>query len=492
MASNSEGSPDDVPDNIPPLTASTSTLGRAISMMHEPSSTERSFRTSSSTSRFSERNPVSVIISENERRDALNLERARRRIHEMSSTERSSSTRYSIARVSDGNPLPLFVPRARGRPSTNRTPSTLTVDGSGSERLSYADFRARRVDRTRRLSDRFEPYNLNSQGDRRPTPRVNPWDNLEETPSNSGAPPLAQFGRPARGTGFINGRDPNRVYTPTLYDSFTNRIPDGYSHEPVPGGVYPARRTRPFPLTTAIDALDPCRINTMRRETYRPRVTATISSANITNPVVTASSSVDFTNPVPVSTPNSEQAQTTPEVSPPQAPETSTADSTNDCPICLSPFPAPPNAILVYPCNHEFCLVCIQTWIQTQRQRRDARPVNCPFCRGPIRRIIDREGNIVEYQRNVSGTIAEARERMRRMLRGAVANVADSSPRASRAMGGVDLSDELRRTLNRVGPAGNISEQVARVRERLEDADADSSRPANPLDLPNGALGWWT
>ncbi|TGO44077.1 hypothetical protein BCON_0618g00020 [Botryotinia convoluta] len=427
MASGPGGSPGNVPENGRPLAASTSTRERAALVIHDLPSTESSSRTSSSTTR-----------------------------------------------TTDDYPLSLIVPRARNRPSTNRTTSTSTVDGSGSERLNYTNPRARNVDRTRRPSDRLEPYTLNSQSDRRYTSRVRFSDNLDETPSDSRPTAGAHYGSWVRPM-----RDPNRIYTPTLYDPLPAEPGRNYSNTANPSLVYALRRSRPFPLVTATDAPDTDRVYTPRRQTHRPRVRAT--------------SSVNITNPIPVSTRNSEQAQTTPEVSSPQLPEASTAVGTNECPICLSPFPAPPNAVLVHPCNHEFCLVCIQTWIQSQRQRPNARPVNCPFCRGPINRIVDRDGNIVEYQRNnVPGAITEARGRLTRLLGGAIANVADSTPRASSTMGGADAFDEFRRTLNRVGPAGNISEQVARVRERLDNADADSSRPANANDLPNGALGWWT
>lgn len=106
---------------------------------------------------------------------------------------------------------------------------------------------------------------------------------------------------------------------------------------------------------------------------------------------------------------------------------------------------------------------------------------------------MDRDGNIVEYQiNNVPTARAERMGGWRRSIIDALANGIDPTPRALRTMGGVGASDEFRRTLNRVGPAGNISEQIARVRERLDDADANSSRPSNANDLPNGALGWWT
>ncbi|TGO22766.1 hypothetical protein BPAE_0155g00040 [Botrytis paeoniae] len=446
MASNPEGSPGDVLENSRPLAASTSTR-----------------------------------------------ERAAPRIHELSNAESSSRTSSSPTRTTDYYPLSLIVPRARNRPSTNRTTSTSMLDGSGSERLNSTNPRARNVDRTRRPSDRLEPYTLSITRETRCTSRVSFSDNLDETPSDARTTVGANYGSRVRPM-----RDPNRVYTPTLYDPFPTAPGRGYPFAANPSSVYVPRRTRPFPLVTATDPPDTGRVYTPRIQTHRPRVTAT-STINFRNsiPVSTRNSEQAQTTPE-VSSPqvpeaSSEQAQTTPEVSSPQLPEASTAVGTNECPICLSPFPAPPNAVLVHPCNHEFCLVCIQTWIQTQRQRPNARPVNCPFCRGPINRIVDRDGNIVEYQRNnIPDAITEARERLRRVLGGAVANVAYPTPRASSTMGDVDAFDELRRTLNRVGPAGNISEQVARIRERLDNADADSSRPANPLDLPNGALGWWT
>ncbi|THV44530.1 hypothetical protein BGAL_0623g00030 [Botrytis galanthina] len=448
MASNPEEPPGDVPENIPPLVASTSIRGRAMPSIHELSGTERSFRI---------RNPAT--------------------------------------RIADEYPS-LIVPRVRNGPSTNRTPSTLTVDGSGSARLTYANLRARNVDRIRRASDRVEPYVLNFQSDRRHASRMRFLGNLDETPSDARLTVGANLGSRIRRMRDSNGRDPDRVYTPTLYNSLPTAVRN-YPNTSNPSSVYVPRRSRPFPLVTARDAPDTGRVYTPRREIHRPLVRAT-SSFNITDSI-TFSTGISEQAQTPlefsasqVSETNREQAQTTPEVSSPQLPEAPTAVGTNECPICLSPFPAPPNAVLVHPCNHGFCLVCIQTWIQTQRQRPNVRPVSCPFCRGPINRIIDREGNIVEYQRNnVPGVIGEGRERLRRMLGGAIANVADSRPRAWRTRDRVSAFDELRRTLNRVGPAGNISEQVTMVRERLDDADADSSRPANSTDV-NGAYGWWT
>ncbi|TGO37737.1 hypothetical protein BHYA_0090g00270 [Botrytis hyacinthi] len=469
MASNSEGPPGDVPENTRPLAASTSTRERAVSG-----------------------------------------------IHELSSTERSSRILNPATRIADEHPMSLVVPRARNGPSRNRTMSTLTVDGSGSERVSYANLRARNVDRPRRLSDRVEPYVLNFQSDRRHASRMRFLDNLNQTTSDARPTVGAMYASSVRRMRDSDGRDPGRDYTPTLYDPLPAAARN-YTNTSNPSSVYVPRRSRPFPLVTARDAPDTGRVYTPRREIYRPRVRAA-SSINIADSIAfptqineQAQTHLEFStsqapdaNREQAQTPrefstsqfpetNGEQAQTTPEVSSPQLPETSTAVGTNECPICLSPFPAPPNAVLVHPCNHGFCLVCIQTWIQTQRQRPIVRPVSCPFCRGPINRIIDRDGNIVEYQRhNVPGVIREGRERLRRLLGGAVANIADSRPRASRTINAVSAFDELRRTLNRVGPAGNISEQVTTVRERLDDADADSSRPANATDVTNSAYGWWT
>ncbi|TGO14867.1 hypothetical protein BTUL_0047g00290 [Botrytis tulipae] len=449
MASNPEEPPDDVPENSRPLAASTSTRARAMPSMHE-----------------------------------------------LSGTERSSRTLNPATRIADEHPMSLIVPRVRSGPSRNRTMSTLTVDGTGLTRPSYANLRARNVDRTRRLSDRAEPYVLNFQSDRRHAFRMRLLDNLNETASDARPTVGAMYSSRARRMRDSDGRDPDRDYTPTLYDPLPAAAIN-YPNTSNPSSVYVPRRSRPFALVTAIDAPDTGRVYNPRREIYRPRVRAT-SSINITD-AITFSARISEQAQTPrefsasqVPDANREQAQTTPEVSSPQLPEASTAVGTNECPICLSPFPAPPNAVLVHPCNHGFCLVCIQTWILTQRQRPDVRPVNCPFCRGPINRIIDRDGNIVEYQRNnVPGVIREGRERLRRMLGGAVANIADSRPRASRTIDRVNAFDELRRTLNRVGPAGNISEQVTIVRERLDDADADSSRSANATEWTNGAYGWW-
>ncbi|KAF7955101.1 uncharacterized protein EAE97_000360 [Botrytis byssoidea] len=449
MASNPEEPPDDVPENSRPLAASTSTRARAMPSMHELSGTERSFR-----------------------------------------------TRDPTTRIADEHPLSLILPIVRNGPYRNRTMNTTTVDGSGLTRPSYADLGARNVDRTRRLSNRAEPYVLNFQSDRRHASRTRLLDNLNETASDAHPTVGAMYASRARRMMDSNGRDPDRDYTPTLYDPLPATARN-YPNTSNPSSVYVPKRYRPFPLVTARDAPDTGQVYTPRREIYRPHVRAT-SSINIAD-TITFSARISEQAQIPrefsasqVPEANSEQARATPEVNSPQLPEASTAVGTSECPICLSPFPAPPNAVLVHPCNHGFCLVCIQTWIQTQRQRPDVRPVNCPFCRGPINRIIDREGNIVEYQRNnVPGVIQEGRERLRRMLGGAVANIADSRPRASRTIDRVNAFDELRRTLNRVGPAGNISEQVTIVRERLDDADADSSPPANAPEWTNGAYGWW-
>ncbi|KAF7904443.1 hypothetical protein EAF00_001777 [Botryotinia globosa] len=449
MASNPDDPPGDVPENSRPLAASTSTRARAMPSMHELSGTERSFR-----------------------------------------------IRDPATRIADEHPLSLIVPRVRNGPSRNRAMNTMTVDGSGLTRPSYADLWARNVGRTRRLSDRAEPYVLNFQSDRRHASRMRVLENLNETASDARPTGGAMYASRARRMRDSDGRDPDRDYTPTLYDPLPAAAIN-YPNTSNPSSVHVPRRSRPFPLVTAIDAPDTGRVYNPRREIYRPHVRTT-SSINITD-TIAFSARISEQAQIPrefsasqVPSGNREQAQTTPEVSSPQLPEASTAVGTSECPICLSPFPAPPNAVLVHPCNHGFCLACIQTWILTQRSRPDVRPVNCPFCRGPINRIIDRDGNIVEYQRNnVPGVIREGRARFRRTLGGAVANIADSRPSASRTIDRVDAFDELRRTLNRVGPAGNISEQVTIVRERLDDADADSSRPANATEWTNGAYGWW-
>ncbi|TGO89663.1 hypothetical protein BPOR_0099g00180 [Botrytis porri] len=405
-------------------------------------------------------------------------------------TERSSRTLSSSTRTTNDYLPSLIVPRARNRPSTNQTTSTSTLNGSESERLAYTNFRARNVDRTRRPSDRVEPYTLTYQGDRSYRSRARLSDDPDETASDARTRVGGNYASHVRPM-----RDLNRDYTPTLYDPLPAVADIGNLFAANRTARYVSRRTRPFPLRTSIDPPDDGRVYT-RRIQNRPRFITT-SSVNITNPISVSPRISEQAHATPevsstqVPEASSEQAQTTPDINSPQVPEEPTAVGINDCLICLCPLPASPNAVLVHPCNHEFCLVCIQTWIQTQRQRPNVRPVNCPFCRGPINRIVDRDGNIVEYQRNiVPDAIIDARERLRRLLGGAVANVADPTPRASSTIGGG--FDELRRTLNRVGPAGNIREQIARVRARLGDADADSSRPANPLDLPNGALGWWT
>ncbi|TGO47483.1 hypothetical protein BOTNAR_0523g00070 [Botryotinia narcissicola] len=449
MASNPEELPDDVPENSRPLAESTSTRARAMPSMYE-----------------------------------------------LSGTEKSSRTRNPATRIADEHPLSLILPRVRNGPYRNRTMNTSTVAGSGLTRPSYADLSARNVDRTRRLSNRAEHYVLNFQSDRRHASRMRLLENLGEIAPDAHPTVGAMYASRARRMRDSQGRDPDRDYTSTLYDPLPAAARN-YPNTSNPSSVHVPRRSRPFPLVTATDAPDTGQVYTPRSEIYRPRVRAT-SSINIADTIVfsariseQAQTPLEFSaSQVPDA--NKEQAQTTPEISSPQLSEASTAVNTSECPICLSPFPAPPNAVLVYPCNHGFCLVCIQTWIQTQRQRPNFQPVNCPFCRGPINRIIDRDGNIVEYQRNnVTGVIREGRERLRRIIGGAVANIADSRPRASRTIDRVNAFDELRRTLNRVGPAGNISEQVTIVRERLDDADADSSRPANATEWTNGAYGWW-
>ncbi|KAF7868736.1 uncharacterized protein EAF02_009472 [Botrytis sinoallii] len=330
-------------------------------------------------------------------------ERAALTIHELSSTVRSSTIYTSATRIADEYPPSLIVPRARNRPSTNETTRTELFT---------------------ELSVPLIELSLTSQFFKligRHTSRVRFPDNLDETTSGSRPTVGANYGSRVRRMRDSNGRDPDRDYTPTLYDPLPAVAARNHPNTSDPSSVYVPRRSRPFPLVTARDAPDTGRVYNQRREIYRPRVRAT---------------TLNFGNPLP--------------------------------------------------------FLLTTTWIQTQRQRPNARPVNCPFCRGPINRIVDRDGNIIEYQRNnVPAVVAGAQGRLSRLLGGAVANVADSTPRASSTMGGANAFDEFRRTLNRVGPAGNISEQVARARERLDDADADSSRTANATDVTNGAYGWW-
>ncbi|TEY71650.1 hypothetical protein BOTCAL_0089g00290 [Botryotinia calthae] len=482
MASNSGGPPSDFLENVRPSRAQTTAPERHTPRINNLSSTEHSSRTSSSTARTADENPLSLILPRDTREYTPTVERRTPRVHENHTRRMDSDHMHipasSTVRTTTEYPLNLIAPTTSSRSSTSRTTNISTINRSESESLNDTNFRARNIDRARLSRDRLEPYNLNAPRDRRHTPRVHFSEDLDETPSDSHPTVDAYYNSYIRRISEGRGMIPERDYTPTRHDPSLAVTTRNYTNTSNPSQGVAPRRYRPFPLTTSttfMDLPDLDRVySNSRRQTPLPRPTAT--------------SSVNISNSIPVSTPNVEQAQTTPEV-----PDTPTAAGTDECPICISPFVAPLNAILVHPCRHEFCLECIQTWIRTQRQRLHAQSVNCPFCRGPINRIVDRDGNNVEYQiNNVPTARTERLVRWRRSIIDALANGTDPTPRVSRTMGGVDAFDEFRRTLNRVGPAGNISEQIARVRERLDDADANSSRPANANDLPNGALGWWT
>ncbi|APA07918.1 hypothetical protein sscle_03g026880 [Sclerotinia sclerotiorum 1980 UF-70] len=110
-------------------------------------------------------------------------------------------------------------------------------------------------------------------------------------------------------------------------------------------------------------------------------------------------------DPHPVTLHRREQAQNPPTQSqhtlhntpsPPPPPIPQTAPS-------VSPLPAPPKFALVYPCHHEFCLGCIQYWIQTQQKRVNVcvERVTCPLCRGTIQRVIDRDGEVIGSGRSL-------------------------------------------------------------------------------------------
>ncbi|KAM0309793.1 hypothetical protein ACHAO8_008710 [Botrytis cinerea] len=499
MASNSGGSTSDVPENFRSSRAQTAAPERHTPRNHNVSSTESSFRTSSSTARTTDEYPLSSILS-GDNREYTPTGEIPSRLHE-NHTRRMDSNHpripaSSTPRTTAEYPLNLIATTASSRSSTIRTTTVSTTVRYGSESLNDTSLRARNIDRARLSRDRLEPYNLDAPRNRRHTPRVHFSDDIDETPSDSHPTVDAYYNSYIRRISEGRGMVPERDYAPTRHDPSMAETTRSYTNTSNPSQVASPRRYRPFPLTTSttfMDLPDLDRVySNSRRQTHFPRPTAT--------------SSVSMSNPISASTPNIEQAQTTPEVSSPQVPEAPTPDisspqvpeaptaaSTDECPICISPLIAPLNAILVHPCRHAFCLKCIQTWIRTQRQSLHARSVNCPFCRGPINRIVDRDGNIVEYQiNNVPTARTERMGGWRRSIIDALANGIDPTPRALRTMGGVGASDEFRRTLNRVGPAGNISEQIARVRERLDDADANSSRPSNANDLPNGALGWWT
>ncbi|KAJ8064791.1 hypothetical protein OCU04_007101 [Sclerotinia nivalis] len=174
----------------------------------------------------------------------------------------------------------------------------------------------------------------------------------------------------------------------------------------------------------------------------------------------------------PVSSLNSKQAQKSPspDTNTAHNPEPSTTTSLHNCTVCLSPLPAPPNVALVDPCHHEFCLECIQYWIQTQRQRVRVQRLTCPLCRGPIRQIVHGDGKTVEDSKN-ENVGSRRRQKMD------AANAA-ADPRR-------------RQELHVAGHTGNQIEEVRRTLDRW--GGVGTGRPIREEGPPsNGASNWWT
>ncbi|CAD6439874.1 1cba5695-da5f-49fa-93a3-1ac2e1f113f5 [Sclerotinia trifoliorum] len=180
---------------------------------------------------------------------------------------------------------------------------------------------------------------------------------------------------------------------------------------------------------------------------------------------------------------NREQAPKTPNTTSSHKPKPPSASSP-DCTICLSPLPAPPKVALVDPCNHEFCLDCIQYWIQTQRKRASVcvQRLTCPLCRGTIQRVIGRDGEVVGSRKRrmmeAANLAAEEQRRWELDLAGHTGSRIEGVPR----------------TLDRVGRAGDVGNQVGEARRRRDRwSGAGTGRSTREEDLPgNGAANWWT
>ncbi|KAF7874840.1 hypothetical protein EAF04_002014 [Stromatinia cepivora] len=59
------------------------------------------------------------------------------------------------------------------------------------------------------------------------------------------------------------------------------------------------------------------------------------------------------------------------------------------CPICMDELPA--RTSIAKPCNHQFCVPCLEDWMHHLREMRPPQPARCPICTREIRRTV---GNI--------------------------------------------------------------------------------------------------
>lgn len=55
------------------------------------------------------------------------------------------------------------------------------------------------------------------------------------------------------------------------------------------------------------------------------------------------------------------------------------------CPICLNNLPA--RVSVTKPCNHQFCVACLEDWMNHPKGLIPPQPVRCPICRANIERV---------------------------------------------------------------------------------------------------------
>ncbi|KAJ8064789.1 hypothetical protein OCU04_007099 [Sclerotinia nivalis] len=62
------------------------------------------------------------------------------------------------------------------------------------------------------------------------------------------------------------------------------------------------------------------------------------------------------------------------------------------CPICIDELPA--RVSIAKPCNHQFCVTCLEDWMNHSKEMRPPQPARCPICVREIRRIAGNSGDV--------------------------------------------------------------------------------------------------